>query len=81
MDGDRLEEVLCGKYQVIVRMKAARDPTGRMDVVDIVSLKMIDGLKKIASRIPTVTTAAAHSSSSAAVPMSGLLQDFKGEGL
>ena len=27
VDGDRLEEVLCGKYQVMVRMRAARDPT------------------------------------------------------
>ena len=52
-----------------------------MDAVDIISLKTLNGLKKIAPRIPTVTAAAAHYSSSAALPISGLLQDFKGEGL
>ena len=62
-------------------MKAARDPTGRMDAVDIISLKTIDGLKNIAARIPTVSATAAHCASSAAVPIAGLGQDFKGEGL
>ena len=62
-------------------MKAARDPTGRMDAVDIISLKTLDGLKKIAARIPTVSATTAHSASSAAVPITGLQQDFKGVGL
>ena len=81
VDGDRLEEVLCGKYQAMVRMKAARDPAGRMDAIDVISLKTLDGLKKIAARIPTVIATSAHSASAAAVPITGLLQDFKGEGL
>ena len=80
VDGYRLEEVLCGKYQVMVRMQAARDPTGRMDAVDIISFKTLDGLKKIASRIPTVSATAAHSSSTAAVPISGFAAGFQGRG-
>ena len=40
-----------------------------MDAVDIISLKTLDGLKKIAAKIPTVSATAAHSASSAAVPI------------
>ena len=51
--GEQLDTALSGAYRDSFRVSAARDPMQRSDEIEIKELSMLDGLKKIAARIPS----------------------------